>query len=82
MYIVIKRDKAEEHNEKLHKMKKFFCEMIEEFEDVMARAYDAEEYHRERSRRGLEPDHYRHEDRWEDHEMSRGRGGYGGRGRY
>lgn len=86
MYIIIKKDKADDLYEKLHKVKKFACEVLEELEYAREKVYDMEEFHsRERSRHSghheLDREYNRDYDYRDEREMARGGGGYGGRGR-
>lgn len=81
MYIIIKRDRAEDFSEKLHKAKKAVCEILEEFEELKERSHHEELMDREYAR----PVRYRarHEDDDDyeyEHDMARGRGR--GRSRY
>ena len=84
MYIVIRKDKAEHLEEKLHKMKECVTAIMECFEEAKEERYEREDY---RARGGggrymardREYDDYDDDDR----DMARGRARGGrGRGRY
>lgn len=87
MYIIIKKNKAEDFSEKLHKVKAMVCDVIEEMEYAASREYSHEEamrhnYSHHESRymkhgreRGRDYDDY-------DKDYSRGRGMNYSRGRY
>ena len=81
MYIIIRKDKAEHLSEKLHKVKAFACEVLEELELAKEHYYEMEELRsRERSRHAgyhdLERERERYEDPYDEREMARGRGRY------
>lgn len=82
MYIVIRKDKAEKLEEKLHHVKKFIEEIAECFEEAAEERYDKEDYFRDRARGGRNM--ARDDEDWYDDDrfMARGRGGRSGRGRY
>ena len=87
MYIVIRKDKAEHLEEKLHKMKECVTAIMECFEEAKEERYEREDYERDRARGG--GDRYSARDREyddyedDDRDMARGRARGGrGRGRY
>lgn len=86
MYIIIKKDKAEDFSEKLHRIKQMACDVIEEMERASERSYGSREeaYHHSYSHHpGYDPyDREREERERFGRDYSR-HGGYGrGGGRY
>ena len=87
MYILIKDDKAERLEGKLHKVKEFICEVIEEIKEAREHKVDKEELHHmdmaRRSTRHNDYDRDRYDDEDDDYTLDMARRGCSrGRGRY
>lgn len=87
MYIILKKDKAEDFSEKLHKVKAMVCDVLEEMEYAAEKEYSHEEAMRHSYSRheGRHMEHGRERGRDFDdfdRDFSRGRSGGYSRGRY